>query len=1208
MARNAFLGAALFACTMVSVACGNDAAVLPGESRTTAARLAEVRKKIDDKKYTEAIDELQAILDTAGNDLVPLTPQHCVQARRLCHGELSRLPAEALREYRLRVDPKAKKWLEEATPTRDVRLLRRIVDEAFCSHSGETAVDLLGDLAFERGHFDEAVAWWRRLAPPLGAKQEKHDGAAFVYPDAQGDRAKLHAKQIIAHYFAGATDEAKREWKAFQAEFTMAEGTLAGRKGKYINLLQDLLKEAPPAAERTWTTFGGDATRGLVLPLTPTSLPKGGEKGGGERQRWLERLAQTVKDGPMWRFNLETRTPYKDAPPPGFGFAESVRARTLAFHPLICGHYVIVNDARYVTAYDLDTGKATVWYDVKDLNALADPNLKLPAPTDLRYTLTADNDCLYVRLGAQGIFNPDDADRNDPDPAHKEAEKNKRIASFIACLSLDAAAKDNRLRWCMRPQVLPGKPVLAQAHAIFEGTPTIHNGFLYVAVTWFEGDRTLTAIQCYPAGTDNTPPLRWEQTVCETRELKPKEVRSRHHLLTVAGPNVVYCSHSGAIIAVDVQTGKTVWAARYPSKTPTNADEPSLRDLTPCVYAAGRLYAAPADYDRLLCLDPLTGETLWERERIAPTHLLGVGQGRLIFTTLTELRAVNATDGSDIWRLPGGGGQLATTGRGFLIGDVVVWPAANGVKVRWQENGDPEYITALERVPVGNLLYSNGVLVVADRTTLSVFVPQEFTPHEAKQQTKTSEPVPTPVADKPFVPERRAIDASTMAFPLQRTLSLAMDGGEHVLCVQDDQLLTGREEGALRRLSTKTAEKQWTCKVSFAPSWAERAGELIFAGGKEGVTAVRANDGGPVWQIRSFSSSPDGLEPLSGFHYTAGRLFFLQNEERLYAVDAATGTLLWSQWAIGAKLKLSPPLGRFHSHFLANSTTLLVQPTPGLTWLLDAATGKRLHEEHHRFEPWPRPPVALDDETVAVVLDARTVALIDRTTGKRLWEHVNQEATTATGAPPQLIAAEKNLLLLTPNNIGYTLQRLDRATGKPLWERPPLLETKTALDAAGWSLDQNVVYCVEDQVLTARALADGKILWRQALAGADGGWQTRRIGDTVLAYPLSAGTRQMQFRWLCFSVQWQMNGSREIGLSRGLPVICCDAKSGRLTQRLNLVAGPPRVRTRLGFLSRFAAQPRFDYVLKEAAPRVVVSRTDLVIAFDAHVWRYCSAR
>src|SRR5207237_5752067 len=98
---------------------------------------------------------------------------------------------------------------------------------------------------------------------------------------------------------------------------------------------------------------------------------------------------------------------------------------------------------------------------------------------------------------------------------------------------------------------------------------------------------------------------------------------------------------------LDAGTGRLAWAVRYP-RALARVDSP--RDLNPCVYAGGRVYVAPADSDLLLCLDPVTGRVLWEREGIEVTHLLGVGRGRLIFTTRTPragLRAVRASDGGD---------------------------------------------------------------------------------------------------------------------------------------------------------------------------------------------------------------------------------------------------------------------------------------------------------------------------------------------------------------------------------------------------------------------------------------------------------------------------------------------------------------------------------------------------------------------------------
>jgi hypothetical protein len=85
-----------------------------GESKATALRLSEAGKRLDDKKWDEAVEQLQSILTSAGNDLVPITPTHSIQARRLCQIRLSTLPPEVLRNYRQRHEAQARKKLEQA--------------------------------------------------------------------------------------------------------------------------------------------------------------------------------------------------------------------------------------------------------------------------------------------------------------------------------------------------------------------------------------------------------------------------------------------------------------------------------------------------------------------------------------------------------------------------------------------------------------------------------------------------------------------------------------------------------------------------------------------------------------------------------------------------------------------------------------------------------------------------------------------------------------------------------------------------------------------------------------------------------------------------------------------------------------------------------------------------------------------------------------
>ena len=53
---------------------------------------------------------------------------------------LAGLPPDALKLYRTRMEPQARKWLDQGRANRDERLLRKVVDEAFCTPSGAAAL------------------------------------------------------------------------------------------------------------------------------------------------------------------------------------------------------------------------------------------------------------------------------------------------------------------------------------------------------------------------------------------------------------------------------------------------------------------------------------------------------------------------------------------------------------------------------------------------------------------------------------------------------------------------------------------------------------------------------------------------------------------------------------------------------------------------------------------------------------------------------------------------------------------------------------------------------------------------------------------------------------------------------------------------------------------------------------------------------------
>lgn len=732
--------ASLLVLTVVAVApiCGADEppVVIPGEVRATAVRLAEARKHIDAKEWAEALDELQSVLDANGNDLVAVDARRSLQARRLVHAAIASLPAEALELYRGRVDRRAARWLEEGIASRDARMLRKVVEEAFGSRPAEKALDLLGDLAFERGRYDEALAWWRLLTGPAAAQaaDDAADGD-LVYPRPREGPARARAKQLLAELFRdGPSVTWAQHLKAYCKAHGMAEGALAGRNGRYADTLEALAgqRQEEGTAAPDWATFGGNPARGLLVP----------DEGGATDT--FERLVELCREGPAWRVDLEGRkaldSPVRgtDGSTPRGGPIKGLTAlaRTLAFHPVITSTHAVVADAAHVTAVDLASGAVYDWFDAGPEEGAA-PDLVLPAPPDLRNTLTFADGRFYVRLGAQDLRAPDP----EAAPGRRRAGPE---ATSLACLGM-ASAQDGerkprralgaRLRWRLRGPA--GGP-------FFEGAPLADAGRVFVATTRYTEQRAITSIDCY-GDEGETPPLRWRRDVAETREPRPDESRYRHHLLTLAGPLVVYCSHTGTIMAVDAFSGQPAWAVRYPRGVaedddetleviPTKAQQVRTRDLTPVLYADDRLYAAPADSDHLLCLDPASGRVLWQRERMRVVHLLGVGRGRLIFATATGLRAVRAADGSDKdgWVMPDSD-VLPPMGRGLLLGDLVLWPTA-----RWREIGGPGFMVyavrqsdgrpagdpmLLRRLPAGNLAFAHGCLAVADQQTLTLFVP-----------------------------------------------------------------------------------------------------------------------------------------------------------------------------------------------------------------------------------------------------------------------------------------------------------------------------------------------------------------------------------------------------------------------------------------------------------------------------------------------------
>jgi outer membrane protein assembly factor BamB len=678
---------------------------LAGESSRTARRIAAAEKLVTGKKYPEAIDEFQRILHEARDDLVPLDSRHSIHARRLCHLRICALAPEGLRLYRSRVDRQAQKWLNDGLAKNDPDILQRLVDEAFASSVTDQALDRLGDLAFEQGRFDAAKRWWTMAAPP--ASQESGAGVRdyLVFPSPQIDVAKVRAKQLLADLCMREYQIWPAELNAFRKLHARATGRLAGHDGNYVETLEKLAGRldsiGAPKREEAWPTFAGSAARTYVLPSAGGALARLPQLQG---PRWSVPLVDAGLHIPRQSGRTEVADPIS---------TPLKISRSLAFFPIIVAGRALVCDARFVRAYDLKTGRRSWQYDLLTDQKLAAPGLSLTADADPDFTLTATSECVYARLGVQSLSRQDRGEAGTPD-------------SFLVCLNLFPTPGKSLKKWIAAPPTVPG------SYAVFEGAPLVSEGRVYVAVSRFTGVDIQTAVACFDARTKS---LRWQRDVCTTQEPKNREQSNPRHLLTLADSQIVYCSESGAIAALDAATGRHNWSIRYPSRGPrTEEGGPSPRGLSPCVYDGGRIYVAPADWDRILCLDADTGHVLWESLPVEVIHLLGVAHGRLIFTALAprsfapqhSIRALDATAGRAVrtWFQPAdGNGELATFGRGLLAGDRVYWPTSAGLYVLNQEDSEPVLFDPTIR---GNLAAANGCLIAAGTESLSAYLPEDL--------------------------------------------------------------------------------------------------------------------------------------------------------------------------------------------------------------------------------------------------------------------------------------------------------------------------------------------------------------------------------------------------------------------------------------------------------------------------------------------------
>lgn len=167
------------------------------------------------------------------------------------------------------------------------------------------------------------------------------------------------------------------------------------------------------------------------------------------------------------------------------------------------------------------------------------------------------------------------------------------------------------------------------------------------------------------------------------------------------------------IVGIDTETGDELWRFAKESKGELDADP------TPFAVQDGTVFVH--DVDGFIGLDRTDGSLRWERRggkwRTRGYAYAVDGDGLYIWTTRDEIRAVEPSDGTELWTASLVGGlQGVTTGVGA---NGVVYTTGNRIEIRSKANGDSklsEEVDGANRVAIaGGRLYTTQTNSSADR-------------------------------------------------------------------------------------------------------------------------------------------------------------------------------------------------------------------------------------------------------------------------------------------------------------------------------------------------------------------------------------------------------------------------------------------------------------------------------------------------------------
>ena len=695
-------------------------------SSGTQRRLQQIDTLLKSKAWNEAIDVLSDLLSEPSTELVELPGDEFVPLETYCQMRFAQLPPEALLLYRQRVDDVAKRWLEVGIAGRDEESLRRVVNELFCSSSGDDALLALGELALERGDIGAARGFWETINPGLrgpagqpltlllddidlaanaAAVREYITGAPqptswLAYPDSDMALSDVVAKLVVASVRERNFNRAQRELALLELLDPQAKGRLAGSEVEYAPALGEMIASArswpQPTPISDWLTFAGDAARSKVAP------PLGPISGAV----WQVPLAPRPTFARRSSFIIINGRPVSPNAAPTLPSAPT-------WCPLVYEGAVLFRDGEQIRAVALETGEPAI----------------TPSGVLHEEQHAANDEPQEMVQGLNIIGGQISGGRMLSRPQSLTVYRNTLLAiappeESLTDLGRTASRAPDRIIGLdlHRDGLLSVQINPEDADWRFSGPPVCAAGRTYVAMRRDEVQPQLF-VACYSTATGR---LLWRTAVCSSQVANGfGSAEQPSDMLTLSGDAVFFNTNVGIVAALEQQDGRVRWLRRYPRGgvgADNNREVAINRRNVPCLYHRSAVVVAPADAASLFSLDPTTGATLWATDEAYDVeHLLGAVDGTLVASG-RRLWLLDIDSGAQRLRWPDSvAAGIRGAGRGCIAGNEVFWPTDDAIYVFDITTGGQSRLP-LDLAPLGvsaaNLVAANGYLLLAGNEQL----------------------------------------------------------------------------------------------------------------------------------------------------------------------------------------------------------------------------------------------------------------------------------------------------------------------------------------------------------------------------------------------------------------------------------------------------------------------------------------------------------